>query len=60
MRADASEGKDGDPLAAGKKSGAKPKLRDKMRDAYKGMIAEEKKRIDAEPMPEGKCPCGCK
>lgn len=47
-------------MAAGKKSGAKPQLRDKMRTAYKGMVAEQKKQIDAEPMPKGKCPCGCK
>lgn len=43
-----------------KKAGPAPKIQDKMRTAYRTMIAEDNKRIDAEPMQKTKCDCGCK
>lgn len=47
-------------MKAGKAAGPRPTVKDKMRSAYEGMIADERRKIGAEPAPKGKCPCGCK
>jgi hypothetical protein len=57
---DASEGKAGDPLKAGKKAGAGPRIADKMRAALQVVKRQDIKAIEAEPVKKGSCNCGCK